>query len=55
MSAGDSTEEKEVFCCKIDDILNGKAEWEKAYTINHWSEYWDEEPIINAFQTEEGE
>lgn len=55
MSAGDSEEEKEVFCCKIDDILNGKGEWEKAYTINHWSEYWDEEPIMNAFQTEEGE
>lgn len=55
MSVGDSEEGNEVFCCTIDDILNGKGKWEKAYTINHWTEYWDEEPIMKAFQTEEGE
>ena len=47
------SEEFEVYCCNIDDILNGKGKWEKAYTKKSWSEYWDENPMMNVLNTEE--
>ncbi|MBR5513621.1 MAG: hypothetical protein IKV85_06505 [Ruminococcus sp.] len=39
-----------VYCCYIDDILCGNAEWEKAYTKNSWTEYWDDDPMNKAIQ-----
>ncbi len=45
----------EVYCCNIEDILNGNGEWEKAYTKNSWSEYWEEDPVWQVLQEEEGE
>lgn len=47
------SEEFEVYCCNIDDILNEKGKWEKAYTKKSWSEYWDEDPMMNVLNTEE--
>ncbi len=49
------SEKNEVYCCNIDDILSGTGKWEKAYTKNSWSEYWDEDPMIKALHAEEGE
>ncbi|MBQ8435232.1 MAG: hypothetical protein IJX24_04405 [Oscillospiraceae bacterium] len=45
----------EIYCCNIEDILNGKGKWEKAYTKNSWSEYWEEDPVWQVLQEEEGE
>ncbi len=39
---------KEVYCCSIDDVLSGNAEWKKAYTRNNWTKYWDEDPVIKS-------
>ncbi len=45
----------EVYCCNIDDILSGNGKWEKAYTRNSWTEYWDEDPLMKSLNAEEGE
>lgn len=47
--------ESEIYCCNIDDILNGTAEWEKAYTKHTWEEYWDEDPVMKVLQEGESE